>query len=187
LRHPYLRGDPSGDVDIEIAVDGLRFVGEGGSTRAISFSEVREVRLFCTTPGSMWLPSILPPRALAYCCALKLADKKRIVLTNLFQEAGDWISYGRSYRAFIMSLHDHLRRTVTGVRYRAGVTWPALLFSSTWIGVALAKRQEEGRSSLLNPIFAPERLINLPRRYRPDDLPQRFLPPDRDHIVIESR
>jgi hypothetical protein len=181
LRYPFLRNDPDGDIDIEIAVDGLRFVNEAGPSGALPFSEIREVRLFCG--GAEAWPFAGPGRlpTFTYYCAIRLASGDRLLLTDVFREAdGQWISYSPRYQAFILALHEYLCASGTRIRYRAGLSWVGFLwrdaFWGNWVQVGIAESQRD-RTSFLTRGFFRTLFRNWPRRYRPEKPPERFLPP----------
>ena len=134
------------------------------------FSRIAEVRLFCAMRGRD--PIFLnDDRPIIFCCGLKFAGGKRIMLTS---EGAT----GDAYRNFVRLLHERLATTRHRTKFRAGLGWLRFL---TWLFFS-------GSQSSLNigsvvvplfPLFAGDRLVfrrNLPRRYRPVSVPERLLP-----------
>jgi len=180
LRYPFLRNDPGGDVDIEITAAGLRFVGEGGPSASLPFSEIREVRLFCTVLGGGLLDQLLRTSKFAYCCVLSLGDGNRIALTEAVRGPdGRWIVESAAYRTFVFALHEQLRVARTHIIYRAGLLAWRFVFDAYWghwVHVGIAESRRAAPSFLRRGFFATL-LRNWPRRYQPGAIPASFVPP----------
>ena len=157
-------------------------MNDAGQSATIDWPQIQQVRLYCDqVKTQIPLFSLRDIPTLAYFCELTLNNKKRIVLVSGFlDERGEWLALDTAYRDFVESLHDRLHASRSRTRFRRGLTWPRLLNYALVTNLSgLALKRYLGHFAL---IFIPISLLLLirhfPRRYRPDRLPQRVLPPD---------
>jgi hypothetical protein len=179
LRYPFLRDLENGDVDLEITAQGLCFVNDAGRSATIDWPQIRQVRLYCdqvVTKTPLFSHLNIP--TFGYFCELTLRNRNRIVIVSgSLDEQRQWLDRDATYREFVLLLHDRLRAARSRTRFRSGRTcfgFLSHLFGSSWPRGA---EVSVPGFSLLVPTDWPILARHFPRRYRPDRLPQRLLPP----------
>jgi hypothetical protein len=88
----------------------------------------------------------------------------------------------------VLALHERLHAVRSRARFRAGLTWPGflrlLILPGAWLyaggifGGTSWGGAATGAIGLLHEGTRTALLRNLPRRYRPDRVPERVLPPE---------
>jgi len=149
----------------------LCFTNEGGRSAALPFSQIRKVWLFCAH-REKGIVSLVDDGPTVFCCELGFSSGKRITLTS--ENANH-----DSYRDLIELLHERLGQTNNRTRFRAGLSCFRFL---GWLSLGTPAPSLRLEAILLLFLLAEDRLIlrrNFPRRYRPDSVPDCFLPDTR--------